>query len=74
MSTCFLTVRESAQISSPLYAPASFKASADLPEAIKLATGGIMERNGIKFPLPYGMKEVTVTDPDGFVLHFHWQA
>jgi glyoxylase I family protein len=24
--------------------------------------------------LPHGLKEVTVTDPDGFVLHFHWQA
>jgi len=23
---------------------------------------------------PTGMKEVCVTDPDGYVLHFHWQA
>jgi hypothetical protein len=31
--------------------------SIDIPEAVRLATGGIVERNGQKFPLPYGMKE-----------------
>lgn len=31
--------------------------SVDIPEAVRLATGGIVERNGQKFPLPYGMKE-----------------
>jgi hypothetical protein len=30
---------------------------ADLDNAVKLATGGIVERNGQKFPLPYGMSE-----------------
>jgi hypothetical protein len=30
---------------------------ADLDNAVRLATGGIIERNGQKFPLPYGMKE-----------------
>jgi hypothetical protein len=29
--------------------------SADIPEAVRLATGGIVERNGQKIPLPYGM-------------------
>jgi uncharacterized glyoxalase superfamily protein PhnB len=24
--------------------------------------------------MPYGMKEVLITDPDGFHLHFHWPA
>lgn len=31
--------------------------SADIPEALALATGGVIERNGSKIPLPYGMKE-----------------
>lgn len=31
--------------------------SADIDNAVKLATGGITERNGAKVPLPYGMKE-----------------
>ncbi|WP_295539284.1 hypothetical protein [uncultured Pseudacidovorax sp.] len=29
----------------------------DIDNAINLATGGIIERNGAKIPLPYGMKE-----------------
>lgn len=29
----------------------------DLDNAVRLATGGIVERNGQKFPLPYGMTE-----------------
>jgi len=32
-------------------------AGADLDNAVRLATGGIVERNGQKFPLPYGMSE-----------------
>jgi hypothetical protein len=31
--------------------------SADVAEAVRLATGGIVERNGQKIPLPYGMSE-----------------
>lgn len=31
--------------------------SADIDRAVRLATGGIVERNGQKFPLPYGMSE-----------------
>jgi hypothetical protein len=30
---------------------------ADISNSVNLATGGIVERNGQKFPLPYGMKE-----------------
>lgn len=29
----------------------------DVDNALRLATGGIIERNGLKVPLPYGMKE-----------------
>lgn len=32
-------------------------AGADIEQAVKLATGGIIERNGQKVPLPYGMTE-----------------
>lgn len=32
-------------------------AGADIDQAVKLATGGIIERNGQKVPLPYGMTE-----------------
>ena len=31
--------------------------SADIAEAVKLATGGSFERGGVKAPLPYGMKQ-----------------
>jgi len=36
---------------------AAAKGGADLDNAVNLATGGIIERNGGKIPLPYGMKE-----------------
>jgi glyoxylase I family protein len=42
------------------------------------ATFDHLRAKGIKLAppkvLPYGMKEVVVTDPDGFELHFHWQT
>jgi hypothetical protein len=34
---------------------------ADLDNAVRLATGGIIERNGQKLPLPYGMTRATST-------------
>lgn len=40
---------------------AAFKIAAatngDIDRAVRLATGGVIERNGVKVPLPYGMKE-----------------
>lgn len=40
---------------------AAFKIAAatngDVDRAIRLASGGIVERNGVKVPMPYGMKE-----------------
>ena len=35
----------------------SSQGSATVDNAVELATGGIVERNGAKVPLPYGMKE-----------------